>query len=200
MSVSVNGSNTNPKPYWQSLLPQGSSQSGTAAQSDPLSELLAAIGQGSSAAAAAAAGGAASSGAGVAAASGNSSSPFGPQTLQALFAMQASASNSPSLMSQLDSAAGASDPSSGQQIPQSQDTESQDTQQGRHGHHHHHQMGGTQSPPDMLTSGAGGAGSSSAVNSSSGGANPASNNLIEKLIQMQALLAITPPPQSIATV
>jgi len=189
MSVSVNGSHTNPNAYWQSLLQGGSSQSGTAVQSDPLSELLAAIGQGGSATA----GGAASSGTGVAAASGNSSSPFGPQTLQALFAMQAGASNSTSLMSQLDSAAGASDPSSGQQIPQSQDTE-----QGRHGHHHHHQMGGAQSPSDMLTPGAGG-GSSPAVNSSSGGANPASNTLIEKLIQIQAQLA-TAPPQSIATV
>jgi len=195
MSVSVNGSHTNPNAYWQSLLQGGSSQSGTAAQSDPLSELLAAIGQGGSAAA----GGAASSGTGVAAASGNSTSPFGPQTLQALFAMQAGASNSPSLMSQLDSAAGASDPSSGQQIPQSQDTESQNTQQGRHGHHHHHQMGGAQSPSDMLTPGAGSASSPSSANSSNGGASPASNNLIEKLIQMQAQLATT-PPQSIATV
>jgi hypothetical protein len=54
--------------------------------------------------------------------SGASSPQFGPQTLQALFAMQAGATNSQSLMAQFNGAAGLADPTS-------------DPTQG---HHHHH--------------------------------------------------------------
>jgi hypothetical protein len=224
MSLSVNSSSTN-NPYLLSLLQQGSPFGSSASQSDPLSALFAALGQQGAAATAT---GTASSSAGATAASG-STPQFGPQTLQALFAMQANASNSQSLTSQFD---GATDPTAAANSTDPSQ-QAQQSEQGHHGHHHHHQMAGAgdQNPLDMLASQAGGASSQTTANSngsstttityadgstvalttpassssssssatSSGGSNAASNNLMEQLIQIQAQLLST-TPQSIATV
>ena len=69
MSLAVHSNN--PNNYWQSLLQQGQAQSGAAAQSDPLSQLLATIGQATGATASAT--GSASSTAGTTATSGTQS-------------------------------------------------------------------------------------------------------------------------------
>jgi hypothetical protein len=188
MSLSVAANNKNPFALWQSLLQPNSSTSG--AQSDPLASLLASLNQGS---------GATTSTTGTAALStatagtpGSSSPQFGPQTLQALFDLQANTSNPQSLQAQLDGdgSANTSDPNASQQAQQGQ---------GPHGHHHHHMDG---------AGGAGGSGaaasnnasSSASATSSSGGATVANNNLLERLIQMQAQLITPSTTQSIATV
>jgi hypothetical protein len=97
MSLSVNGSNTkHPYAHPQPLVPQGSSQSSSTAQSDPLSALLTALGQQGADATSSAAGATSSTAAGtsttagVPTASGSSTPQFGPQTLQALLALQTS--------------------------------------------------------------------------------------------------------------
>jgi hypothetical protein len=188
MSLSVTSSNKNPFALWQSLLQPGSSTSG--AQSDPLASLLASLNQGSGATTSTT--GAASSPTTTTGTSGSSSPQLGPQTLQALFDMQANTSNSQSLQAQLDgdSSAGTSDPNASQQAQQGQ---------GPHGHHHHHMDGAAGSD------GSGGAASNSSGSlasapSSSGSANVANNNLLERLIQMQAQLITPSTTQSIATV
>ena len=134
MSLSVNSSNANPFATLQSLWQQATSQN--TAASDPLSQLLGAIdqqaGSGSSSTSTAAAAGSSATGSAL---SGGSLQ-FGPQTLQALFALQANWSNSQSLASQVDggsnSAASSTDPTQ----------QAQAGQQAHHGHHHHHGMGG----------------------------------------------------------
>src|SRR5580704_19456644 len=116
MSLSVNGSNSNnPLAMWQSLFDQGAAASGNATtgatgttQSDPLSELLATIGQ----ATGLATGSAGSSSNSTQGTTGSTSPQYGPQTLQALWDMQANASQSSALPSDDGSAASPADPSS----------------------------------------------------------------------------------------
>ena len=203
MSFSVNGSNANnPYALWQSLLQPDSSTS-TSAQSDPVGSLLAALGQGQGTAtgATASSGGASSSSTSGTTTSGSSSPQFGAQTLQTLFDMQANASNSQSLPSQV---GGNSGPNDANPLSQTQQTD---------GHHHHHHMvggggpGGGASPLDMLGSTDSGATSQTATNSTSsassnssaGGTNVANNNLLGHLIHMQAQLINTTTMQNVAT-
>jgi hypothetical protein len=88
-----------------------------------------------------------------------------------LFAMQASASSSQSLASQVNGADASSlgDPTSSEA-------------QGHHRHHHFDLQAGA------------------AVTSGTSGANGSTNGLMNQLLQMQAQLQNTTPPQSIATV
>jgi len=222
MSLSVNSSNANPFASLQSLWQQATSQSTTA--SDPLSQLLGTIEQqagiASNAPGTGSTGGAVSGG----------SLQFGPQTLQALFALQANWSNSQSLASQLDGGANtamsSTDPTQ----------QAQAGQQAHHGHHHHHGMGGQNLLDTLLSqygassqtatnsngsstttvsyadgssvslttaptsSSSSGSSSASSAASTAGAANVAGNNLIEQLIQMQAQLLNTTTPQSVVTV
>src|SRR3984957_5348485 len=179
MSVSVNGSNANnPYALWQSLLQPGSSARNSA-QSDPIASLLAALGQGQGSATGATAPSAGSSSTSSAVTSGSSSPQFDAQTLQTMFDMQANPSNSQPVQPPLDGSTGSDDSFSSQQVQQSQP-----------GHHHHHHAGGandgstaaptTAAPSDGSTS--------PATSNTAGGANVAQNNLLERLIQMQAQL------------
>ena len=229
MSLSVNGSNSpNPFALLQSLWQQNTSANGTQSQSDPLSSLLAALGQQDSASATAANATTAttSSGSGVTAPSGATSPQFGPQTLEALLALQANGSGSQSLASQFANATGGLDPGGSQQASQSQ---------GGHHHHHHHMgsgggsggMGGIQNFMNMLagatsqttanangstttsisyadgssvsmTSAASGTSTASdSTTASAGGASVSGNNLLEQLIQMQAQLVAPAATQSV---
>ena len=141
MSFSVNGSNANnPFALWQSLL-QPDSAASNSAQSDPIASLLSTLGQGQGTAtsATAAAGGASASSTSGTATSGSSSPQFGAQTLQTLFDMQASSSNSQSLLSQLGGSGGPDDANSS---PQAQPSD------GQYGHHHHHPTSGSWRRPD----------------------------------------------------
>ena len=218
MSLAVNSSN-NPSALWQSMFQQGTSSTSGTTQSDPLSELLAAIGQ--------ATGNTGTSGSGTSSATagassstgGTSTSPqFDPQTLQALFDLQANQQQQ------------SDDGSSG--VTSSTDPTS--TQQAGKGHHGHH-AGGKDSAFDMFataegansqtTANANGSSttnityadgssvslttaalSSSSTSSSSasalaGASNLTSNNFLEQLIQMQAqLVSSTSASQTIATV
>jgi hypothetical protein len=204
MSLSVNSTHShNPLAQLQSLLQQGTAQSGSATQSDPLSQLLGAIDQQT--------GDASSSTTGSASPTGSSgvTPQFDQQMMQALLAIQADLSNVESLTSQLGGSAG-STASSGAADPT--------------------QSGGGQNPLDMLTSQAGtsqtvansngtstttityadgssvttttaaGSSTSSGGSAAAAGLNPANNNLLEQLIQMQAQLLNTTTPQSIMTV
>jgi hypothetical protein len=227
MSLSVNGSNqTNPFAFLQSLWQQqGSSASGTQAQSDPLSALLATLGQ--SAGPTSSVNAPTSSGSGAPAISGSTLPQFGPQTLQALLALQANGANPQSLATQFADAASGADPASAAQPGQ-----------GHHGHHHHHTFAGnaggegngggqnllsmlagatTQSTANangstttsityadgssvsMTTAASGASAASGSSGSSAGGTNGAGSNLIEQLIQMQAQLLTPAAPQSITT-
>src|SRR5580700_9552808 len=193
MSVSVNGSNANnPYALWQSLLQPDSSTSNSA-QSDPIASLLAALGQGQSTATSttASAGGASSSSTSGTAAPGSSSPQFGAQTLQTLFDMQANGSNSQSLLSQLGSGVDSDDTNSSLQAQPSD---------GGHGHHHHHHISGTDDGSTAaLTTAAPSDGSASpATSNTAGGANVAQNNLLERLIQMQAQLINPTTAQNVA--
>jgi hypothetical protein len=193
MSFSVNGSNVqNPFALWQSLLQPDSSASNSA-QSDPIASLLAALGQsqGTAAGATAPSGGAGSSSTSSAVTSGSSSPQFDAQTLQTMFDMQANASNSQPVQPPLDGSAGSDDSFSSQQAQQSQP-----------GHHHHHHPGGANDGSTAAsTTAAPSDGSASSANSSAsaGGANVAQNNLLERLIQMQAQLINPTTPQNVAT-
>jgi hypothetical protein len=179
MSVSVNGSNANnPYALWQSLLQPGSSASNSA-QSDPIASLLAALGQGQGSATGATAPSGGSSSASSAVTSGSSSPQFDAQTLQTMFDMQANPSNSQPVQPPLDDSTGSDDSFSSQQARQSQP-----------GHHHHHHAegandGSTAAPTAAAPSGGS---TSSATSNTAGGANVAQNNLLERLIQMQAQL------------
>ena len=177
MSLSVNGSNTtNPFLSLQSLWQQASSPNSTQASSDPLSALLAAIGQ-QSAGATAAISGANSTGAGAAAVTGGTTAQFGPQTLQALLALQSNGSTPQSLASQFENAANGVDPLSALSSSQSQ------AQQGHHHHHHHMDANG-------------GTGGSGTGTTGSGGSQ---NALTAQLMQMQTQLSAPGSTQSIAT-
>lgn len=221
MSWSVAGSNaTNPLGFLQSLWPQGASAKDKQGQSDPLSSLLAALDQrnpGTNASSPATP----SSGS-----SGTSSSnaQFGPQTLQALLALQTDNSDPQALASQVTGALNDSDSDSAQQPGATQ---------GRHGHHHHMSAGdsGGLNPLSFLagingaatsqtttnpsgttttsityadgstvsttTATAGGTAGSDVTSASAGGANVTSGNLLERLIQMQAQLLAPTATQSV---
>jgi len=224
MSLSVNGSNSpNPFALFQSLWQQqSSSANGTPNETDPLSSLLAALGQQDtgSTASANATPSATSSG------SGATSPQFGPQTLQALLALQANGSGSQSLASQFANAVNGLDPGGSQQAGQSQS-----------GHHHHHHymgggggsggIGGIQNLMNMLagatsqttanangstttsisyadgssvsmtTAASGTSSASDSTTASAGGASVSGNNLLEQLIQMQAQLVAPAATQSV---
>ena len=177
MSVSVNGSNAqNPYALWQSLLQPDSSAS-NGAQSDPIASLLAALGQGQGSAtgATASAGGASASSTGGTATSGSSSPQFDAQTLQTLFDMQANASNLQPVQPPLDGNTGSDDSFSSQQAPQGGADD-----------------GSAAAPADGSTP-------SASSNPSAGGANVAQNNLLERLMQMQAQLINPATVQNVAT-
>jgi hypothetical protein len=186
MSFSVNGSNAqNPLAQWQSLLQQDSPAS-SSAQSDPIASLLAALGQGSATGATAPSSGSSSTSSAVT--SGSSSLQFGAQTLQTLFDMQANGSNSQSLASQL---AGSGGPDDANSSPQAQPSQP--------GHHHHHHAGSANDGSTAAPIAAAPADGSTAPGSTAGGANVANNNLLERLIQMQAQLINPTTVQSVAT-
>ena len=195
MSVSVNGSNAqNPYALWQSLLQPNSSAS-SSAQSDPVASLLAALGQGQGAGATASAGGASASSTSGTATSGSSSPQFDAQTLQTMFDMQANASNLQRVQPPLDGNTGSDDSFSSQQAPSSLQA-----QQSQHGHHHHHAGGADDGSTAAPTAAVPADGStSSATSNTAGGANVAQNNLLERLIQMQAQLSNPATVQNIAT-
>jgi hypothetical protein len=204
MSLAVNNSN-NPLALWQSMFQQGTSSTSGSTQSDPLSELLAAIGQATGNGTSGSGASSATTGAASSIGTTSSAPQFDPQTLQALFDLQANGSDS-----QIDTsgATGSSDPGS--------------TQQAGQGHHGHHHARGKDTASDMFATAASassqttansngsstttvtyadgssvtlttaapssGSGSSTGAASSAGGSNVASNNFLEQLIQMQAQL------------
>jgi hypothetical protein len=222
MSLSASGSSTNnPFAYLQSLWQQASSPSGTSSQSDPLAALLSELDGQQGAGTASGANGTASSTADAATAAGTSSQ-FGPQTLQALLALQDNGSSLQSQFDQFANAVNGADPTSGQ--AQQSD--------GQQGHHHHWDTGSSsnnssgQDPLAMLanatsqtTTNANGSttisinyangssvsmttaapGGSDSTSSQAGAASVTGNNLIEQWIQMQAQLVNSAATQSIAT-
>jgi len=186
MSFSVNGSNAqNPLAQWQSLLQQDPPAS-SSAQSDPIASLLAALGQGQGSATGATAPSSGSSSTSSAVTSGSSSLQFGAQTLQTLFDMQANGSNSQSLASQLGGS-----PDDTNSSPQAQPSQP--------GHHHHHHAGSVNDGSTAAPTTAAPADGSTSPASTAGGANVANNNLLERLIQMQAQLINPTTVQSVAT-
>lgn len=187
MSFSVTGSNAqNPLAQWQSLLQQDSPAS-SSAQSDPIASLLAALGQGQGSATGATAPSSGSSSTSSAVTSGSSSLQFGAQTLQTLFDMQANGSNSQSLASQLGGGAGPDDANSSPQA------------QPQPGHHHHRHAGSANDGSTAAPTTATPADGSTSPGSTAGGANVANNNLLERLIQMQAQLINPTTVQNVAT-
>jgi hypothetical protein len=181
MSLSVSGSSANnPLAYLQSMWQQASSAGNSSSSSDPLSALLAELGQQGSGTASAASG-TASSITGAMATTGGTSAQFNPQTLQALLALQGNGSSAQSLESQFDNGADGDDPMSALQSGQSQG-----------GHHHHHSMDATGSDSSSNSAAA------DTTNSSSGGSNGTGNNLLNQLMQIQAQL-VSPPAQSVTT-
>ena len=177
MSVSVNGTNAqNPFALWQSLL-QPDSPASNSAQSDPIASLLAALGQdqGSATGTTASAGGASASLTSGTSTSGSSSPQFDAQTLQTMFDMQANASNLQPVQPPLDGSTGADDSFSSQQVPQGGADD-----------------GSAAAPADGSTP-------SASSNSSTAGANVAQNNLLERLMQMQAQLINPAMVQNVAT-
>jgi hypothetical protein len=178
MSFSVNGSNTqNSFALWQSLLQPDSSAS-TSAQSDPVASLLAALGQGTGVTASA--GGASASSRSGTATTGSSSPQFDAQTLQTMFDMQANASNLQPVQPPLDGSTGSDDSFSSQQAQQGGAND------------------GSAAAPTTAAP-ADGSTPSASSNSSAGGANVAQNNLLERLIQMQAQLINPATVQNVAT-
>ena len=180
MSLSVNASNsTNPFAYLQSLWQQqATSASGTQAQSDPLSALLASItGQASSTTATSTAASSTS-----ATPSSSTTSPqFGQQTLQALLALQSSSANAQPLASQFGAATTGDDPC----------RRCRAIRAGGRRHRHHH---------SMAANGTNGQTSSAAAdtaNSSAGSGSGTGNNALYRLLQMQAQL--TPPAAAQST-
>lgn len=182
MTLSVSGSNTNNSfAALQSLWQQASSTGGSQAQSDPISSLLAELGQQGPGPASATSGNTLATGPSAAAttAATTTSTPFGPQTLQAMLALQTNGSNPQSMASQLEDAANDVDPSS---LLSSQQT------QGPHRHHHQMTADNSGATGNGATSG-----SSDASNASSG----SSGNSLQQLLQMQAQLVAPPATQSI---
>ena len=193
----VNGSNNNnPLAIWQSLLGQGASASGNAAsgstQTDPLSELLATIGQATGLATGSATGGTNSSSDGTPATTGSSSPQFDSQTLQALFDLQANASQS----SGNGTLAGGGDNAFDLLAP-SQGATSQTTANAN---------GSTTTTityadgSSVALTSAAASDSSSATAAAGVPAGVSGNHFLGQLIQMQAQLLNPNAPQSIATV
>jgi hypothetical protein len=172
MSLSVSGSNaTNPFASLQSLWQQASSASGASqSSSDPVSALLSALNQnGAGGAAVSPTNGINASGATSGGTATQSSSPqFGPQTLQALLALQSNGANAQTLASALDSAGNNPLAALGGQ-----------SSQGSHSHHRHHHGADGASDSGSATSGA-------ATSNPSGGS--AAGNNLQQLLQMQAAL------------
>lgn len=221
MSWSVAGSNaSNTFGFLQSLWPQSGSANGAQGQSNPLSSLLAALDQQNP---------------GTNASSPATPSPgapgapstnpqFGPQTLQALLALQSDNSDPQALASQVTNALNDSDPASAQQP---------DGTQNHHGHHHHMRAGGsggqnllsllggingaattqTTANPNgttttsityadgstvsTTTAATGGTAGADVTSASAGSANVTSGNLLERLIQIQAQLLAPAASQSV---
>jgi hypothetical protein len=176
MSWFVSGSNpNNPFASLQSFWQQQLSTSSTQAPSDPLSALLSELNQQG------AGGAGGSSNPSTATATQPTSSPqFGPQTLQALLALQSNGTSAQSLASAIDGG-GDDDPLSalGSQPMQSS-----------HGHHR----------PNHAVDGAGGSNASSGAASGgpdadTGSGSPTGNNLAQ-LLQMQAQLVAPVGAQS----
>lgn len=186
MSLSVSGSHTNNSvAYLQSLWQQASSAGSTQTQSDPLSSLLAELGQ-QGFGSVSSSNSPASFASGTNTAAASALSQFGPQTLQALLALQTNGSNAQSPASQLGSAANSLDPASLLSSQQSQDQ-----------HRHHHHLDASNSGATASNNATNSSSSSEASNSSAGGG-ASGNNLLEQLLQMQAQL-VTPTTQSLVT-
>jgi len=209
MSVSVNGSNANnPYALWQSLLQPDSSAS-NGAQSDPIASLLAALGQGqgTTTGATASSGGAGSSSTSSAVTSGSSSPQFDAQTLQTMFDMQANASNLQPVQPPLDGSTGSDDSFSspqaggGQSLLGSADSgATSQTAINANGSSTTTTTYADGSTVALTTAApSDGSTSSASSNSSAGGANVANNNLLERLIQMQAQLINPTTAQNVAT-
>jgi hypothetical protein len=177
MSLSVNSSNTtNPFAYLQSMLQQGASQTGSASQSDPLSQLVAFLDQqGASSSSSASSSSGASSASSSAAATSATTPQFGPQMLQALLALQADVSNALSPSGASSQAVANTNGSSTTTISYADGSS----------------VSMTSAPSSSSASGS---------SSSTAGSSAATNNLLEQLIQMQAQLLNTTTPQSIMTV
>jgi hypothetical protein len=207
MSVSVNGSNANnPYALWQSLLQPDSSTSNSA-QSDPIASLLAALGQGQGSATGATApsGGAGSSSTSSAVTSGSSSPQFGAQTLQTLFDMQANADNPQSAQSPLDGSTGSDDSFSSQAgggqslLGSAGSGATSQTAINANGSSTTTTTYADGSTVALTTAAPSGGSTSSATSNTAGGANVAQNNLLERLIQMQAQLINPATLQNVAT-
>ncbi len=181
MSLSVSGSSANnPFASLQSLWQQASSANGGQSSSDPLSALLSALNQEG-------AGGAGVSSTNGSSASGgtagqSTSQQFGPQTLQALLALQSNGTNAQSLASALDNGNG--DP-----LSSALGSQSSQSSQGQHHHHHH----GADASNGSAGAGSGGTTSNPADGNSTG-------NTLQQLLQMQAQLVAPANTQSTVTV
>jgi hypothetical protein len=175
MSLSVSGSNAaNPFASLQSLWQQASSASGAQSPSDPLSALLSELNQ-------AGAGGAGLSSNSAAGTAAQPTTPqFGPQTLQALLALQSNGTSAQTLAAQFDGAANG-DPLSALASQPSQSP---------HGHHHHHHGAGG-------SNGSAGATSDGPTANSGGGS--ATGNDLQQLLQMQAQLVAPAGTQNTVT-
>jgi hypothetical protein len=207
MSVSVDGSNANyPYALWQSLLQPDSSASNSA-QSDPIASLLAALGQGQGAATGATApsGGAALSSTSSGVTSGSTSPQFDAQTLQTMFDMQANASNLQAVQPPLDGSTGSDDSFSSQQAGSGQSllgsADSGATSQTAINANGSSTTTTTYADATvaLTTAAPSGGSSSSTTANTAGGANVMQNNLLERLIQMQAQLINPATVQNIAT-
>jgi hypothetical protein len=175
MSLSVSGSNANnPFASLQSLWQQASSASGAQSPSDPLSALLSELNQ-------AGAGGAGLSSNSAAGTAAQPTTPqFGPQTLQALLALQSNGTSAQALAAQFDGGANG-DPLSAVASQPSQSP---------HGHHHHHHGAGG-------SNGSAGATSDGPTANSGGGS--ATGNDLQQLLQMQAQLVAPAGTQNTVT-
>jgi hypothetical protein len=153
MSASVNSS-SNPYNYLQSLWQQQASS--TSAQSDPLSQLFAALGQGSGSNSSSSSTGSTGSSGTTASSAGGPQ--FNPQMLQALFSLQANAADGSQSSGGQDGGGDSSDASDAS-------GSSQQAQQGGGHHHHHGGGGGIESLLQMLDASTSGATTQAAANS-----------------------------------
>lgn len=202
MSLSVNGSNSssNSYAYLQSPLQPGGAQSSNAPQSDPLSALLAALGQPDASPGGEVSSAGASTATAAAPGSGNTTAQFDAQTLQALLDLQTSdgdpsSQSSPPQPPQAggDSSGSAADPSgSGTTTQTTTNVDGSTTTTVTYAD------GSTATTTTAAASDSSGAPAGS--NPSAGGANIANNNLIGQLIQIQSQYLNPAATQSIATV
>ncbi|MFZ2067771.1 MAG: hypothetical protein WAV27_17475 [Xanthobacteraceae bacterium] len=225
MSLSVGSNSSNPFALFQSMWPQSASTNGAQGQSDPLASLLASLGQQNPAAQSPGANSSSPTSPGASTpGSSSANSQFGPQTLQALLALQTDSSDPQALTSQFANAMTDADPTSSQQS---------DASQGQRGHHHHHMGAGGSGGQNLLsllsgasssatsktttnpngtsttsityadgstvsmTTAPSGTSGSDATTSSAGGANVTGGNMLERLIQMQAQLLAPAATQSV---